>query len=86
MNSNKFKLLTNVTFKCFEADSIISAYRFLLIFKRGPKLLQFRWNWRARKLQGFDDVTSITDLLFCDEGVGITLEGRSETKGIRICM
>lgn len=51
-----------------------TSYRFLLVFERGPKLLQFRWDSRTRQLQSFDNITSIANLIFCDEGVGIALE------------
>lgn len=50
------------------------SYRFLLVLERRPKLLQFRWDRRAGQLQGFNDITSIANLIFCDEGVGVTLE------------
>lgn len=48
-------------------------HRFLLIFEGGPELLQFRRDRRPGQLQGFDDVSCVSNLILSDEGVGVTL-------------
>lgn len=52
------------------------SYRFLLVFERGPKLLQFWWDRRARQLQSFNDIASIANLILRDERVGVSLRSK----------
>lgn len=59
---------------CHFRSPCLLSYRFLLVFEGGPKLLQFNRDRRAGQLQGFDDITSIANLILSDEGVGIALE------------